>query len=385
MRSPDQAVDCHPFPLSVFYSAPGQNGFLGSVFYFALPGYPGPVIAEWLCRRGRGGYCPAETELRCSARRVVARPEDASVEISRSVVTMSTAGLFVLVAGIAARRRELRRGPAIERAIALGRVFVAAPLATFGGLHLAAANGLMQMVPAWMPWRLFWAYLVGFALIATALSLISGRLVRWAALLAGAMLLAFVATIHVPIVVANMHDRFAWAVLLRDTAFAAGLLALAGSRASTAASPAAGWARLVTPSRLAFAVVALFFAVEHFLHPEFAPAVPLERMTPWWAMAPRMWGYSVGAVLLGSGALLLVNRWAREAAAWLGIAVTVVVLVIYVPMLWPAHGTDQVVEAIDYVADTLLFAGTALILAEALGADVQGEGQASGIRLGSSD
>jgi uncharacterized membrane protein YphA (DoxX/SURF4 family) len=307
------------------------------------------------------------------------------VEISRSVVTMSTAGLFVLVAGIAARRRELRRGPAIERAIALGRVFVAAPLATFGGLHLAAANGLMQMVPAWMPWRLFWAYLVGFALIATALSLISGRLVRWAALLAGAMLLAFVATIHVPIVVANMHDRFAWAVLLRDTAFAAGLLALAGSRASTAASPAAGWARLVTPSRLAFAVVALFFAVEHFLHPEFAPAVPLERMTPWWAMAPRMWGYSVGAVLLGSGALLLVNRWAREAAAWLGIAVTVVVLVIYVPMLWPAHGTDQVVEAIDYVADTLLFAGTALILAEALGADVQGEGQASGIRLGSSD
>ena len=111
------------------------------------------------------------------------------MEISRSVVTMSTAGLFVLVAGIAARRRELRRGPAIERAIALGRVFVAAPLATFGGLHPAAANGLMQMVPAWMPWRLFWAYLVGFALIATALSLISGRLVRWAALLAGAMLL----------------------------------------------------------------------------------------------------------------------------------------------------------------------------------------------------
>jgi uncharacterized membrane protein YphA (DoxX/SURF4 family) len=306
--------------------------------------------------------------------------EDTSVMISRSVVSMSTAGLFVLAAGIAARRRELTRGPAMERAIALGRVFVAAPLATFGGLHLAAAKGLMQTVPSWMPWRLFWAYLVGFALIATALSLISGRLVRWSALLAGAMLLAFVAMIHVPNVAANMHDRFAWAVLLRDTAFAAGLLALAGSRVSPLASPSPAWARLVTPARIAFAVAALFFAFEHFLHPEFAPAVPLEKMTPWWAPAPRVWGYSVGAVLLASGALMLVNKWARKAAAWLGIAATMVVVVIYVPMLWPAHGTAEVVEAIDYVADTLLFAGTALIMAEALGAEALGARQPTGIQ-----
>jgi uncharacterized membrane protein YphA (DoxX/SURF4 family) len=210
------------------------------------------------------------------------------------------------------------------------------------------------------------------ALIATGLSLIFGRLVRWSGLLAGAMLLAFVAMLHVPNVVANLHDRFAWAVFLRDTAFAAGLLALAGS----AASPASGWARLVTPGRLVFAVVALFFAVEHFLYPEFAPGVPLEKMAPAWALAPRIWGYFVGVVLLASGALLLVNRWAREAAACLGIVVTVVVVVIYVPMLWPAHGADQVVEAINYVADTLLFAGTALVLAEALGV----RQQATGIR-----
>jgi uncharacterized membrane protein YphA (DoxX/SURF4 family) len=291
--------------------------------------------------------------------------------ISESVVAMSIAGMSVLAAGTAVRRRELNRGPATERAITLGRVFVAAPLATFGALHLAEAHGLMQAVPAWMPWRLFWAYLVGFALIASALSLISGRLVPWSSLLAGAMLLAFVAMIHLPNLAANMHDRFAWAVFLRDTSFAAGLLALAGGLPS----PAPGWSRLVTACRLAFAVAALFFAVEHFLHPEFVPAVPLQRLAPWWALAPRIWGYLVGVVLLVSGALLLINRWAREAAAWLGIAVTVVVVVIYVPMLWAAHGTAEAVEAIDYVADTLLFAGTALILAEALGAR-----QATGVR-----
>jgi uncharacterized membrane protein YphA (DoxX/SURF4 family) len=307
------------------------------------------------------------------------------VIISRSVVSMSTAGLFVFVAGIAARRRELTRGPAMERAITLGRVFVAAPLATFGGLHLASAHGLMQIVPAWVPWPLLWAYLVGFALIATALSLIFGRLVRWSALLAGAMLLAFVMMIHAPNLLANIHDRFAWALVLRDTAFAAGLLALAGSRKSPAVSRSPAWPRLVTWGRLAFAIATFFFAVEHFLHPEFVPAVPLERLTPWWALAPRLWGYSVGAVLLVSGTLMLVNRWAREAAAWLGIVVAVVVVVIYVPMLWPAQGTAEVVEAINYVADTLLFAGTALILAEALGAEELGTEQTAGIRLLPSD
>lgn len=277
---------------------------------------------------------------------------------------MSTTGLIVLAAGLAACRRELLRGPIRERAIALGRVFVAAPLATFGGLHLAAAQGISKMVPVYMPWRLFWAYLVGVALIATGLSLISARLVRWSGLLCGAMLLAFVLMLHVPNTVANPHDRFVWAVLLRDTGFAAGLLALAGSMGP----PGSAWRHLVPASRIEFSITVLFFAVEHFLHPEFVPGVPLERLTPSWALAPRLWGYAIGAVLLASGALLLANHWAREAAAWLGVAVTVAVVVIYAPMPAVAHGTAEMVEAINYVADTLLFAGTALIVAEALSA-----------------
>ena len=282
--------------------------------------------------------------------------------ISLTVVTMSTTGLLALAAGLAARRREITRGPGLERAIALGRVFVAAPLATFGGLHLAAAHGLAQMVPAYMPWHVFWAYVVGFAWIATALSLIFGRLVRWSGLLAGVTLLLFVAMLDAPNVAAHLHDRIAWTLLLRESAFAAGLLALAGSTGS----PESAWRRLITPSRLAFAIAVLFFAVEHFQHPGSVPAVPLERMMPAWVPVPRLVNYGMGAVLLVSGALLLMNRWAREAAAWLGIVVTVVVVVIYGPMPASAHKTAEMVEAINYIADTLLFAGTALILAEAL-------------------
>ena len=287
---------------------------------------------------------------------------------------MSTAGLLVLGAGVIAGSAKLSSGALTSRAIALGRVFVAAPLAAFGALHLAAANGLMEMVPGYMPWPLFWVYLVGFALIATALSLIFDRLAFWSSLLAGCMFLAFVAMMDLPGVITAQHDRFAFALLARETTFGCALLALAGSVAPRGSL----WARLVTPCRIVFAVVAIFYGVEHFLHPEFLPGVPLEKLTPAWVPVPRMWGYVVGAVLLVSGALILLNRWASDAAVWLGIVLAATVAIIYVPMLWPAHGTDELVEAIDYIGDTLLYAGTALIVAEALRRrEIEGEARGS--------
>ena len=275
---------------------------------------------------------------------------------------MSTAGLLVLGAGVIARRTGLKSGPLTARAIALGRVFVAAPLATFGALHLAAAKGLTAMVPDYMPWPLFWVYLVGFGLIATALSLIFDRVTFWSSLLAGGMFLAFVAMMDLPGVNTAQHDRFGFALLARETTFGCALLALAGSLAQRGSR----WAKLVTPCRIVFAVVAIFYGVEHLLHPEFLPGVPLEKLTPAWVPVPRVWGYAVGAVLLMSGAMMLLNRWASYAAARLGIVLAATVAIIYVPMLGTARGTDQIVEVIDYIFDTLLYAGTALIVGEAL-------------------
>jgi len=283
------------------------------------------------------------------------------MEISRTVVSMSSAGLIVLAAGVIVGRSRLSSRPIAGRAIALGRVFAAAPLAAFGALHLAAAKGMTEMVPNYMPFPLFWVYLVGFALIATALSLIFDRLVLWSGLLAGGMFLAFVAMMDIP-GIREQHDRFAFALLARETTFGCALLALGASVAPRGSL----WAKLVTPCRIVVAVVAIFYGVEHFLHPEFLPGVPLEKLTPSFVPVPRVWGYLVGIVLVVSGVLLLLNRWASEAAASLGIVLAATVALIYVPMLWPAHGTAEVVEAIDYIGDTLLYAGTVLIVGEAL-------------------
>ena len=292
------------------------------------------------------------------------REDDHVIENAPLVVSMSTAGLVILAAGVVTCRQKLMRGSLADRAIGLGRIFVAASLATFGAQHLAAPRELAPLVPKYMPFPLFWVYLVGFALIATALSLIFDRVVRWSGLLCGSMFLLFVAMMDLPAITRMLHDRFGAALLVREISFGCGLIALSAGMGA----PTTGKSRMVVAvCRAVFGLVAVFYGVETLLHPEFLPGVPLEKITPPWEPAARLWGYAIGAFLLVCGALLLVNRWAKKAGAWLGIAVAVAVVVVYLPLLGPAHGTDEMVEALDYIFDTLLFAGTALILAEAVG------------------
>ena len=81
------------------------------------------------------------------------------------------AGVTFFVAGLIAVRKEFVVAEGWDKLVALGRVFVAAPLAGFGAEHLAFARSVMEGVPAWMPGRLLVAYFVGVALIAAALGL----------------------------------------------------------------------------------------------------------------------------------------------------------------------------------------------------------------------
>lgn len=259
------------------------------------------------------------------------------------------AGLIVLIAGLFLARRRFAKAHGLDKLIVLGPVFIAAGIAVFGAEHLVRPRALMQLVPVWMPGRLFWSYLVGFALIAAALSFIAMKFVRWSAALLGVMFILFVLMIHAPNVVANPHSRFLWAVALRELAFAGGAWALVGGRLSVAA-------------RFLVAIPLLFFGVEHFLHPEFVPGVPLNKLTPDWVPVRVVWGYLTGLFLLSAGAGLLAG--VRIAAAWAGVLLTLLVLFLYSPILALAvHQPSAISEALNYVADTLLFAGVVLCVA----------------------
>jgi uncharacterized membrane protein len=261
---------------------------------------------------------------------------------------------MTLVSGLFAARKSFSAAQGLEKLIVFGPIFFSVPLAVFGAEHFSKSRSISQIIPPWMPARMFWTYFVGLALISAAVS-IALRMIhaRIAAMLVGIMFICFVLMIHIPNVVAHPNNRIVWAVALRDLAFAGGAFALA----ATLMKPL----RIV--ARVLVAVPLLFFAVEHFLHPEFAPGVPLQKVTPDWVPIRAFWGCLTGAALLISGATMLVDsRRARLAAALLGSLIALLVLFLYLPIFLTA-AQPALLEGINYVADTLLFAGMVLLAA----------------------
>jgi uncharacterized membrane protein len=285
--------------------------------------------------------------------------------LSSTNVWMGFAGILYLVAGIAVLRKEINAACGWEKVVTLGCVFIAAPLAAFAPEHFHGGPSYIQeMAPSWMPVRWFWPYFVGCALLAAATSLTARKFVRLSSTLLGLMFFLFVCMIYIPFVRAHPESRFSWTVALRDLSFAGGAWALAGLSRRATSRQQSKW--MILFGRSVIAVAAIFFAVQHFLHPEFAPGVPLEKMTPSWVPLPRVWGYLAGAILLAGGIGLALNRRPRIAAASIGALMTVLTLFLYVPILITAHGVADINEAINYVADTWLYAGAALVLASAL-------------------
>lgn len=281
----------------------------------------------------------------------------------RTEFWMSFAGLVILVAGLITVRKTLASAPAFAKLIALGPVFFAAPLATFAAEHFLFPSGIAQGVPAWLPHHLFWVYFVACALIAASISLALETQLRWSAPLLAILFLLFVATIHLPNVIHGPNDRIRWSVMLRDTSFAMGALALTGI---TQQKNAVVSQTLIHIARIVIAIVLLFYGIEHFLHPEFAPGVPLPKLMPEHVPFRFFWADLVGAIFLVAGVALLINKRTRLCAATVGLVVTLLTVILYTPIMFSEWGKPQVVEGINYVFDTLLYGGTLLLLAAAM-------------------
>jgi uncharacterized membrane protein len=200
-------------------------------------------------------------------------------------------------------------------------------------------------------------------LLAASLSIATKIQVRWSGLLFGIMMVLFVAMVHIPRALASPGARIPWTIVIREMSFAGGAWILAGN-----AMRGPGKSKLIIVGRVLLAIAALFFGLEHFLHPAGCPGVPLEKLTPAWIPGRLLIGYLTGAILLVAGACFLLARKTRMAATYLGTWMVLLVLFIYGPILiaqMSDPSTAAQVEGVNYFADTLLFAGAILALASA--------------------
>ena len=296
-------------------------------------------------------------------------------EVSGTAVAMCSAGIALLLIGVLVARKEIAEARSLDKILALTNLCFAIPLAVFGALHLFGPQFVTGIVPVYMPWRLFWVYSVGCALIASSLSIATRIAVRWSGLLFGIMMFMFVAMIHLPGSLRQPHDRIIWTIVFREMSFGGAGWILAGSAMD-------GWRGLVkstvmTVGRIFVTMALIVFGIEHFLHATGLPGVPLQKQMPTWIPGRVLIDYVTGAALLVAGGSILLNRKTRTVATCLGGWILLMVLVIYGPVLIVAlsdPGTAVQVEGINYFADTLLFGGAILALAKATPPNVNGLG-----------
>ena len=285
-------------------------------------------------------------------------------QFSSPAFWMSVAGLALLVIGLWAARSDIAQARGLDKIVALTNVCFAILLAVCGAEHFSLGSSMIGLVPPYMPWRLSWIYIVGGALIIASLSIATKIQVRWSGLLFAIMMFLFVAMIHLPGAIKS-GDRIIWTIVIREMSFGGGGLVLAGIALGRLSGK--GKALIIT-GRVLIAIAAIFFGVQHFLHPLAVPGVPLAKQMPTWIPARAVIDYLTGAFLIVGGLSFLLARKTRVAATYLGTWILLLVVVYYGPMLIGAladPGTGVKLEGLNYFADTLLFGATILSLAKA--------------------
>lgn len=288
----------------------------------------------------------------------------ALLAIPSQVIWSYFVGGVVLAIGLVVifLRDDWQKARGLDKLILFGPLFYAAPIATFGTEHFTLTEAIASIVPAWIPWHQFWAYFIGACFIAAALSLVTRIQARLSASLLALTFFLFVVLMDAPGWAQDPRNRFALALMLRELSLSGGALALAGSLIQQRRE--SGTHILATIGRYFVAIPLLFFSFEQFMHGNYVPGIPLQRVTPEWIYGHALWTYLAAVVYAVAGTLLLVGKKTRPAATWLGLTVLLVELVVYVPIGVVERASLN--NGLNYVADTLMFCGAVLLLAGAM-------------------
>jgi uncharacterized membrane protein len=287
----------------------------------------------------------------------------ALVAIPSQVIWSYFVGGVVLAIGLVTigLRGDWQNARGLDKLILLGPLFYAAPLAAFATEHFTLTEAIASIIPAWIPWHQFWAYFVGACFIAAALSMVTRIQARLSASLLALTFFLFVALMDTPVWIQNPRDRFALTLALRELSFSGGALALAASLNGQRRE--SGTHILATIARYFVAIPVLFFSFEQFLHGNYVPAIPLNRVTPEWIYGHAIWTYLAAVVYAVAGILLLIGKKTRAAVTWVGLTVLFVELIVYVPIGVVERAS---LVGFNYAADTLMFCGAVLLLAGAM-------------------
>ncbi len=133
-------------------------------------------------------------------------------------VWLGVGELAVLLAGgwaLFATLAKLRSGSPVSFAagpsgLHIARIIFGMALIPIGLSHIIYVKQTVELVPAWLPFRIGWAYLTGLGQIACGLGALVPVTAQLAAVVEAGMLSIFAILVWAPAVGADPHSRLAW-------------------------------------------------------------------------------------------------------------------------------------------------------------------------------
>jgi uncharacterized membrane protein len=109
-------------------------------------------------------------------------------------------------------------GAAREKVALVARLLAGASAVVFGFAHFNYIDFTASMVPGWIPFKTFWAWVTGDIHQITGLAMLAGLRVRLAATCEAAMMGSFVLLVHLPRVIAAPDQHVEWIMLAISSA-----------------------------------------------------------------------------------------------------------------------------------------------------------------------
>ena len=138
---------------------------------------------------------------------LVVAPQIEAVWLGVGELTVLLAGGWVLFARLSGLRDGFVTG---DRGVRAARILFAVSLIPIGLSHLMYVKETAAFVPAWLPYRVGWAYLTGVGQMACGFGVLLSIYPRVAAMVEAGMLSLFTLLVWAPAIVATPKARLPW-------------------------------------------------------------------------------------------------------------------------------------------------------------------------------